>query len=184
MRAHDGEPHEQYLLGMMYEHGRGVARDHGQAAEWYLKSAEQGYASAQFALGRQYCGDGELPANWTEAARWMLKAADQGQKPAAQYFMGLSYEVGDGVPKDLVEAYKWLSLCMFLSAPTNYGHSSRRDANRRRALLQTKMTDDQVARATELAHQWVQERMTPAQIANVMRWPGNEIWSKARSDPA
>jgi hypothetical protein len=36
---------------MLYELGRGVARDSGKAMEWYRKAAEQGDADAEQRLG-------------------------------------------------------------------------------------------------------------------------------------
>lgn len=41
-----------------------------------------------------------------EAAAWCRKAAEHGYAPA-QYSLGLSYDLGDGVPEDSVEAAKW-----------------------------------------------------------------------------
>ena len=38
----------------MYEDGQGVADDWVEAAKWWRKSAEQGYAGGQYALGRAY----------------------------------------------------------------------------------------------------------------------------------
>lgn len=35
---------------MMYENGRGVAKDEAEAAKWYRKAAEQGDESAKKAL--------------------------------------------------------------------------------------------------------------------------------------
>jgi len=39
-------------LGLMYEKGRGVAKDHGQAIYWYKRAAEQGYPKAKTYLAR------------------------------------------------------------------------------------------------------------------------------------
>jgi TPR repeat protein len=36
----------QYNLGNMYDFGKGVLKDAKQAASWYQKAAEQGYAKA------------------------------------------------------------------------------------------------------------------------------------------
>ena len=43
------------------------------------------------------------------AVRWYLRAANQGND-LAQQRLGLLYERGDGVPKDLVQAYMWYKL--------------------------------------------------------------------------
>ena len=41
----------QFMLGFMYEHGRGVARDDANAVTWYRRAADQGNATAQCNLG-------------------------------------------------------------------------------------------------------------------------------------
>lgn len=48
---------------------RGVARDHAQAAQWFQRAANQGYAAAQFQLGNMYYG-GELTKDDVEAYKW------------------------------------------------------------------------------------------------------------------
>ena len=37
----------QLMLGMMYHEGKGVPQDYKQAANYFTKAAEQGYAAAQ-----------------------------------------------------------------------------------------------------------------------------------------
>jgi TPR repeat protein len=41
-------------LGIAYDNGRGVPQDYGQAAQWYRKAAQQGFAGAQINLGALY----------------------------------------------------------------------------------------------------------------------------------
>ena len=41
----------QALLGLFYEHGRGVEKDVEEARRWYEKAARQGNANARAALG-------------------------------------------------------------------------------------------------------------------------------------
>ena len=50
--AEQGNPSAQYDLGVLYEKGRGVAKDEVEAATWYRKAADQGYEQAQRALRR------------------------------------------------------------------------------------------------------------------------------------
>ncbi len=40
--AEQGNTEAQYGLGVMYDKGRGVPRDHAEALQWYRKAAEQG----------------------------------------------------------------------------------------------------------------------------------------------
>ena len=46
-----GDPRAQYNLGVIYDEGLGVQPDYSAAFSWYLKAANQGYASAQANLG-------------------------------------------------------------------------------------------------------------------------------------
>ena len=52
--ADQGDAGSQWMLGQMYENGRGVPRDYVQAVNWYYKAAGQGYAAAQYGLGDMY----------------------------------------------------------------------------------------------------------------------------------
>ena len=69
-------------LGLVYEQGRGVARDEGQAASWFRKAALQGDPHAQFRFGRA-CerGRGE-PKDLVEAYKWYSLSAQGGYKRA------------------------------------------------------------------------------------------------------
>jgi hypothetical protein len=49
--ADQGYAMAQSNLGVMYEDGRGVAKDYAQAVLWYRRAADQGYAPAQDNLG-------------------------------------------------------------------------------------------------------------------------------------
>lgn len=48
--AEQGDAHAQYVLGFMYEEGKGVAQDNGQAVFWLGKAAAQGNADAKSKL--------------------------------------------------------------------------------------------------------------------------------------
>jgi TPR repeat protein len=107
-----GDTHAQFSLGVHYHDGdHGLPQDFAEAARWYHKAAEQGFAPAQNNLGALYwMGDG-VPQDRAEAVRWHRKAAEQGD-PNAQYNLGTSLAYGRGVPKDLQQAYVWLSLAV------------------------------------------------------------------------
>src|SRR5664279_1979980 len=53
-QAANGDAAAQWVLGVRYEHGKGVPQDYAQAAAWYRKAAEQGNATAQWLLGDLY----------------------------------------------------------------------------------------------------------------------------------
>src|SRR4029077_10357983 len=52
--AAQGNATEQHNLGVMYENGRGVAKDYAEAFKWYRLAGEQGDARAQVNLGVMY----------------------------------------------------------------------------------------------------------------------------------
>ena len=47
-----------------------------------------------------------MPQSDTEAAKWFRRAADQGDA-LAQFYLGVMYNEGRGVPQDYAEAAKW-----------------------------------------------------------------------------
>jgi len=100
--ARQGNAVAQFLLGLMYDDGRGVPRDYAEAVRWYRMAAEQGNARAQFSLGSMYDHGEGLPRDHAEAIRWYRKAAEQGNADA-QNSLGLGYEDGQGAPQDHAE---------------------------------------------------------------------------------
>ena len=65
----------QSNLGFMYDYGRGVKQDYGEAERWYRKAAEQGHAGAQCNLGVLFIEGRGVKQDFVEAMRWVLKAA-------------------------------------------------------------------------------------------------------------
>jgi TPR repeat protein/AAA+ superfamily predicted ATPase len=90
----------------MYEHGRGVAKDLGQAFEWYRRSAEHGNATAQCNLGRMYEHGQGVAKDLGQAFEWCRRSAEQ-RNAWAQFLLALKYGRGEGVEKDLVKALMW-----------------------------------------------------------------------------
>lgn len=78
--AQAANKYAQFAVGEHYHD----AEDHDQAAEWFKKSARQGYAPAQFELGKSYYyGLGSIRAE-EMAIEWLEKSASKGHKPAKQ----------------------------------------------------------------------------------------------------
>ncbi len=95
------------FLGLAYDLGYGVAKDHVEAVKWFRKAAEQNLAPAQFALGLCYDFGEDVAKDHVEAVKWFRKAAEQNLADA-QYNLGVCYAEGEGVAKDYVESVKWL----------------------------------------------------------------------------
>jgi hypothetical protein len=107
-KASDGDADSQLELGIRYLLGRGVAmEDSVQARNWFLKSADQGNATARFWLGEMYSTGWGIPEDKARAAIWYRKAAEQGLA-TAQYALGNLYETGTGVPLNHKEAVTWI----------------------------------------------------------------------------
>ena len=68
-----------------------------------------GDARAQHNLGYMYEKGYGVPHNGTLAASWYQRSANQGN-PDGQLALGRLYFEGDGVTRNLVEAYKWMYL--------------------------------------------------------------------------
>ena len=69
-----------------------MKKDLKQAAEWYQKSAEQGYVEAQVSLGACY-EDGEgVEKDIDKAVEWYTLAANQGNEAAQEALKELGVE--------------------------------------------------------------------------------------------
>lgn len=150
--ANQGDRAAQYNLGLLYEDGKGLARDSEAALTWYRKSAAQSFPMAQHNLGRlYYMGEG-VPEDYARAIKHFLPAAEQGVA-FSHFFLGMIYAGGGGgVQADHVQAYKRLSLAVALHKSEEY----RRDALTSRKILAKGMTSDKIAVAERLARLWLE----------------------------
>lgn len=77
-----------------------------EAAQWYLKSAKNGYIHAQFKMGSMYANGQGVSKNGAEAIRWYMKVAETGNSDA-QFNIALIYDLGIGIQSNKYEAVKW-----------------------------------------------------------------------------
>lgn len=88
------------------------ARNGTQAIELLKPLAEKGNPRSQFYLGQIYReGPGLFPGVEKDEElgdSWIQKAADAGL-PEAEYFVGVSYLIGFGKPKDIEAALVWIT---------------------------------------------------------------------------
>jgi TPR repeat protein len=106
--AEKGDPNAEFLLGMLYDAGNGVARDPSAAASWYRRAADQNHLLAQVYLGALfYTGQG-VRQDYAEAMHWFQVPAESGNDQA-QFYLGSMYATGSGVEKDESKAIQWLT---------------------------------------------------------------------------
>lgn len=79
----------QNNIGVMYDKGKGVARDYAQAVMWFRKAADQGYAGAQNNLGNKYCNGEGVSEDYTQAMMWYLIANAGGATETARILPAL-----------------------------------------------------------------------------------------------
>lgn len=120
--ALQGIPEAQYVVGIFYENGFGVATDKRVAEDWFLKSAQNGFAAGQYELSLLLQSKGE--ENLAEAVDWLRKSAFQGF-PLAQHLYSLYCEAGIGMVPDPIEAFR---VCL-LAANRDYCPAVRRAAS-------------------------------------------------------
>jgi uncharacterized protein len=138
----------QSRMGSGGDSERGVPQDRSQAAAWYRKAAEQGDARAQFNLGLMYrYGPGYSPG--LEEWAVMFHPAPGHTGPTAQGSPAAKYSPGSGIPKDYIEAHKWMSLAVARAT----GDSQKRFENERDSLARV-MTPEQIAEAEKRARAW------------------------------
>lgn len=139
--AFAGQPVAEYWLGILFEHGRGMAADASQALRWYQASALQGNVKAMDKLAVFYAEGWGTTRDYGEAARWFLRAAQEGFVDA-EYNMGVLYERGLGVTQSLLDAYKWYALA---------AAQGDKESAARIEVLSSQMSDDDLASARQSA---------------------------------
>ncbi len=87
-----------YLLGALYEAGKGVEKNMSTAVEYMTKAAEMGYGTAECALADMYFEGRGVEQNYGKAVELYAKADAQGQltENAAKRYASC-YEDGKGV---------------------------------------------------------------------------------------
>ena len=143
-RASAGDASAQLELGLHYVTGTGIPPDEQAALRWIRKAAAQGHAAALFELGSYYIL--EPHRDFERAAGLLRQSALQGFAPA-QSSLAVLYLVGQGVPKDRIEAYAWLGLA---------AEQGERDALEGQPSLQAELSDGELQQAWQRAQQYRQ----------------------------
>jgi TPR repeat protein len=135
--AEQGDVLSQIRIGSAYEKGEGVGQDEAEAMRWFKLAAKQN-AAAAFEVAALY---GKRHDD-KEEIEWTRKAADHGFPPAL-YNLGFAYSIGHGVPTDMVEAYRWLTLAALMAAKSPGKMFSPGDAIKARNNISARLTPAQ-----------------------------------------
>ncbi len=133
-------------LGQLYHEGLGVPRDPETAKDWYRRAADAGLIAARYDLARLML-DG--PAEQRQhGLRYLAEAAEHGYAPA-QRRLAAAFVSGQGLERDMIAAYKWISL-----AERAWPPATRADLVREKARIQSHMGAEDIADATEQIRKW------------------------------
>ena len=103
--ACQGDPHAQYLMGLLFRDGGLLVPDAEQAKHWLDGSAQE-LPDAQYALGKLYLSDNP-DHNSAKGLFWLQRAADSGHEYAA-YRLGKEYLTGENISKDTTRSAAYL----------------------------------------------------------------------------
>ncbi len=107
--SEQGDADAQYHLGILYEEGDTVPRDHVQAVQWFRRAAEQGDVQAQSTLGAFYWAGRGVPQDYTKAFFWSQLALAQGDENSKSRLVGLSAQMSRAqVSSARQQAEAWL----------------------------------------------------------------------------
>ena len=76
-RAMEGQPKSMCEFGTMYKkEGYWIVQSDKDASDWWLKSAEMGYAPCQFIIGAAYLIGSGIEKDLSKAKYWLQKTID------------------------------------------------------------------------------------------------------------
>jgi localization factor PodJL len=112
--AASGNPAAEFLIGVKFTEGNGVAADLAKAAVWYQKAADKGLAPAQYRLASLYEKGRGVEKDLPKAKAWYGKAAEAGNAKA-MHNLAVLFAEGGGDQPDYAAAAKWFE------AAANFG---------------------------------------------------------------
>lgn len=108
--AQSGSPDALYERGMDAITGVGSSRNDLIGIDYFRRSADLGYGPAEIALAYYYEMGTVITGNQGQPSLDLYKKAAQQGDPLAAWLLGRRYFLGNGVPRDLDAARKWLKL--------------------------------------------------------------------------
>lgn len=109
--AYRGEEKAQYLLGKSYLNGtNGLKKDMFESSLWFKKSAEYLFAPSQYEYAIALLEGRGILKNPPLAIEWLVQSANK-DYAEAQMKLGLCYEIGEGVDKNIEKAKEMYRRC-------------------------------------------------------------------------
>ncbi len=107
--ADRGDAHAQFLLGTMYENGKGVSQDYSEAMKLYRLAANyQGYAAPLYALGSMYAKGRGVAQDNVHAYIWYSIAASSEDYVGTMLRDGLAKKM---TPAQIAQAQEMAKRC-------------------------------------------------------------------------
>jgi hypothetical protein len=107
--ADQGVAQAQFFLGTMYENGKGVAQDYGEAMKWYRLAADYpAYAAPLYALGLMYSKGRGVAQDNVRAYAWYDVAAASGDHVGGMLRDGLAKKM---TPAQIEQAQRISKRC-------------------------------------------------------------------------
>ncbi len=114
-----------YNLGVIYQQGIAVHANSRRATLWFTRAAQGGNSKAQFVLAKLIIAQTRKSnRDIRQAKRWLFKAAHQ-KHPAAMYWLGTLYTMGQGVKISHTKAAYWYIKAARAGHATAQLHSAR-----------------------------------------------------------
>lgn len=160
-----GDPDAQFNLAQAYKLGRGVPRDLTKAETLFASAAAKGHLQASDNYGLLLFQRGER----APAMPYVRAAAERGDA-RAQYIVGLALFNGDGVAKNWVRAYAYVSLAQQAGLPQANSALAEMDQH-------VSMADRQksVAVAAQIAEQATSSRARQVAASDLDTMPGDAV---------
>jgi len=170
MAAERGSLEAQASLAVLYEEGRGVAKDLAKAVEWYTRAAESDDPVAANRLGRIYLEGLGVAPDHAKAIEWYRRAAETGYVPA-QLNLGALYAEGRVIEQDDARAMEWFRKAAFEGKGVNrdlvaahmwFALSDADGADHWRKTVETKLSRHELERSRMLVEEWRAAHQSPS----------------------
>ncbi len=145
----------QYMMGMIYYNGFGIAKNDVKAFN-YIKQAARDYDEAQYKLAQMYINAEGTTRNYKKGIENFSKAAKQGNIKAMITLADILYE-GKSYPKNNYEAYIWYNIASV---------SNPAEAVTKRDTVEKKLKIEEILQAQAVAETF---KVSPSEITAYIR---------------